>query len=512
MATITDRILEWFGGVPRAQAEKRAVEAYKTGYNDGGEDEPVSGTTAKYGYRRATTGGLRDFSNIDHDQILNIVWTIWQSNPVAKRALTIKRDYIVGSGVNFNADDPALQDILDTFWRINALDRRIREFTLQLFLFGEQCYPVFVRRTDGQVRLGYVDPGDIGDVIEHPENALDMWAVVVKSQETIKPWAERHGERVYRIVREGSGGLQTAEQSELEDWETKMLKSHGLEAYSGSCFYERVNSVSNQPRGYSDLLQVADWLDQHDETLFALADREQMAGYFSWDVTLTGANKDAILERAKQLRALPPKKGSVNVHNEAEVWQFNFPDLKQVASIETAKELITFILGGLGLPRHWYGYGDETNRATAQAQGDPTWRSLKHDQGIIQDMIERMLAFVRDQAQLVDVWPLYPDSSTEITINMPEMTSKDMASLATSAGAIATALTVAVQNRWMSNETAAEVWAHMVSELGVEVNATEEIEAAQGEQDEVDLDAGQSANDWLIQHGVLMELPQGANP
>mgnify|MGYP003394797186 CR=1 FL=1 len=37
---LTERIVGWFGGVPQAQVEKRAVEAYKSGYNDGGEDEP----------------------------------------------------------------------------------------------------------------------------------------------------------------------------------------------------------------------------------------------------------------------------------------------------------------------------------------------------------------------------------------------------------------------------------------------------------------------------------------
>lgn len=500
---ITDRVVELLGGKTQAQAESQAHRAYESGYNDAGEDEPVSSTLKKYGYRRSTTDGLRDFSQIDHDKMLEIVWTIWQSNPIAKRALDIKRDYIIGRGVQFLADDEKLQEILQTFWSINKMDRHIRDFALQLRLFGEQCYPVFVRDTDGQVRIGYVDPGEIERVVVHPENSLEMWAVVVKQQSSSDAWNPNFDKRVYRIIRENEGKLVTAEQAALEDWETEMLKAHGLEEYSGSCFFERVNSVSNQPRGYSDLLQPADWLDQHDETLFALADREQMAGYFSWDVTLVGAKEDRVAERAKKLRAAPPKKGSVNVHNDAEAWQFNYPDIKQAGSIETANELLTFILGGLGLPRHWYGHGDETNRATAQAQGDPTWRSMEHDQGIVQGIILSMLQFVRDQAEIAGHWMSAENS--EITVTMPEMTTKDMAAISATISQLVTVFMAAEVQGWITRRTAVEVLAKAISELGVEIDIDKELEAASEELEQQQLIGGQDGNDWLVQHGVLVE-------
>jgi hypothetical protein len=526
-----ERVIEWLGGASKSLLEQRITEAYHAGYNDGGEDEPVSGTTARQGYRRATTAGLRDFSQIEHAQMLEIVWTLWQSNPLAKRGLIIKRDYIVGRGVQYQTDDNALKDILDSFWEINQLGKRITEFALQLFLFGEQCYPVFVRQTDGQVRIGYIDPESIDEVITHPENALEMCAVVIKPQEGVKTWQARQDKRVYRIIRQGtdvpgsadlqmtadqaSMETQGARQSPVEPWETEMLKAFGLTEYTGDCFYHKVNSVSNQPRGYSDLLQVADWLDQHDETLFALADREQMAGYFSWDVTLAGADAAKIAARAKELRASPPKKGSVNCHNDSETWQFNYPDLKQTASIETANALLTFVLGGLGLPRHWYGYGDETNRATAQAQGDPTWRSLAHDQGIVHDMILGMLEFARDQAQLAGAWQPALDPETqaeggEITVTMPEMTVKDVTTISAAIAQLATALIAVVDQGWLTTETATTLLAKLMAEFGVEVDAAQELEKAAADQEQRGVGQAQQPNDWLTSHGVLQ--PAGAMP
>lgn len=550
---IGERIVGAFGGVTRREMESavstRAREAYAQGYNDAGEDEPPSGDIKKYGYRRALTKGLRDFSQINWEHIVEIVWTLWQSNPVADRHFEMKRDYIVGVGIAPKTDDAELQALLDRFWSGNKMGRRAAEFTLQLFLFGCQCYPAFTREADGRVRLGYIDPAQIKDIVVHPDNAMEMWAVVVKEQYDVPVWTGTRGTRVYRIVREDDdvvsvlcpycytysgredarclscgadltaeperviparrpGKLVTAGQATLEPWERKMLRAFGLDEYTGDCFYEKVNSVSNQPRGYSDLLQEADWLDQHDETLFALADREQMAGYFSWDVEITGADDEKVKERAQELRRKPPAKGSVNVHNDAEKWQFNYPDLKQNATIETQNALLTNILGGLGWPRHFYGYGDETNRATAQAQHDPTWRSMEHDQNTVRSMFLQMLCFVRDQAEIAGAWQPQKDEqghpmSCEIDLQMPEMTSKDMAIISTALSSLVLALAQAVDMGWLTRETAAKVLAKALAEMDVDVNPEEELKTAAEQAAQSDLDDADGRNDWLSQHGQL---------
>jgi len=514
-ATIGERIIERLGGMSKSEYSQAMARAYESGYSDGGEDEPVSGTTKKYGYRRTTTAALRDFTKMDHESIIETVWSLWQSNPVAKRVLVIKRGYILGSGVHPQSGDPDLQAILTEFWMDNQLPRRSKEFTLQLFLFGEQCYPAYVRMADGKASLGYIDPGSIKQVVTHPENSMEMWAVVVKgATNTGITWMkESDKDRVYRIIREDQdvvngeevvaakqpGKLVMAEQANQEPWEETMLKSFGLTEYSGSCFFEKVNSVSNQPRGYSDLLQVADWLDQADETLFALADREQMGGYFSWDVTLENADPKVVKTREQEIRAKPPKKGSVNVHNDAETWEMKAPDLKQKGTIETYNALLTLVLGGSGLPRHWFGYGDETNRATAEAQGDPTWRSLEDDQAIVKGMLLRMCQFARDQAEIAGRWKPADakEESRVIDIQMPEMTAKDVSRFAVALAQFAAALLAAEDSGWIRHETAATVWAKLMGEIGVEVDPAAELEAIQKEQTGEALEAEKARNERL---------------
>ncbi len=507
MAKLTERIIERLGGLTARAAQKRVSEAYASGFQDG-NDEPNDSTTNKsYGYRRATGGSVRDLGGLDYAQVMETAWRIYLMSPIARRYLQIKRDYTIGRGVSPTSDDDKLQVLLDDFWTLNKVDQRLPNFVLQLHLLGEQLYLAFVRQTDGHVSLGYIDPSEIERVITDPENVLEKWAVVLKERRTSSdtPWAPDQDQRcVYRIVREDeSGVLQTAERAQAETWEAPMLRAFGLSQYTGTCFYVTRNDLSNQARGHSDLLQVADWIDQAEQVLFALADRENVAGYFYGDVTLSGAaDKMAVKARAAEIQQHPPRKGSFNVHNDQETWTLNAPDLKQNPSIETGNMLTTFVLGGLGLPRHWYGFGDETNRATAAAQGDPTWRTMEHDQDQIKTMLMTMLQFVRDQAELAGAGGWAEDATFEI--EMPEMTARDQQATAQAANQLASALTAAEAQGWISKETAATTWAHMQAELGVEVDAAEELEKVAAEKEEADLQQQQGANDQWAQ---LLSMP-----
>jgi len=525
---------------------KTAKRAYESGYNDGGEDESASGTTKVYGYRKLGSG-QRDFTAVDYTSALDVVWSVYQSNPIARRLLQIRRDYILGRGIVSRAEDENLQEIIDAFWSSNKLDRRSKEFTFQLFLFGVQCYPVFVRESDGRVQLGYIDPSEIEDVISDPENSMEMRAVVVQAQETLgeRPWLETQKKRVYRVIQKGSdsshavsigedGHLETEDRSQymgkwltapqdiLEEWELKMLKTFGLDEYSGSCFYEKVNAVSNQPRGYSDLLSLTDWLDQHDQTLFDLADREGMAGYFSWDVMMEGADRAMIDARIAEIVRRPPKKGSVNVHNEKEHWTFNYPDLKSAGSVGTASALLNMILGGGGVPRHWYGSGDETNRATAQAQGGPTWRSLEHDQDLVRGLFVWMLEFVRDQAELAGGWTpgkldiatmtdedTMPIDPHRVDIIMPEMVARDLAIATGALSAVMAAIMTMLDLKLITRVKATELLAKVVAELGVEVDPVEELAAAAMEEGTIELEKEGAQNDMLA--GLLQDAGIGVS-
>ena len=76
-----ETIADALGLYTKAEVSQRANEAYTSGYYDA-NDEPPTSDLRTYGYRRQTTTGLRDFTRMSHDKIIEVVWTLYQSNQV----------------------------------------------------------------------------------------------------------------------------------------------------------------------------------------------------------------------------------------------------------------------------------------------------------------------------------------------------------------------------------------------------------------------------------------------
>jgi hypothetical protein len=502
-----ERVIDWLGAASVTELEQRVSEAYERGFYDGNDDPATSTFKAGgQGYKRMSDRYVRE-GKIDFQRALSAAWDLWQKSPIAKRVLTMKRDHIIGHGAMPGCENEKALEVIRAFWMDNKLDKRASEFAVQLFGFGEQCYPVFVRQSDGRVRIGYIDPASVKQVVKNPNNAMEDWAVCVERMAGNGTMEKL----VYRIIREDEayvddmqavdsqyeGKLVTAEQATLEPWEAGLLAEYGLTEYSGSCFFAKVNAVSNQTRGMSDLLQVADWIDQADEVLFALADREQFAGYFAFDVTLVSGNDETIKKRSNEIRMNPPKKGSVNVHNDSETWMQWAPNLGQTGTIETFRAILGLILGGMGFPVHWFGYGDDANRATATVQADPTAKSLEHDQETIKTLFLTMCQFAVDQAIIAGAGEGLETEEYELDLNLPDVSAKDMSRVAASINALASAIATAQSQGWSSRETAVKLWANLLNELGVEVDPQEEMERIEAEEEEQRLADEQRRNDAL---------------
>lgn len=473
---IKERIFEVMGIVSRTAADGAARRAYEAGYSDG-EDEPATSTLQTYGYRSLQGQGTRE-GQLDWNTRLNVAYELLEASAY-KRIAEIKRDYIIGSGVTIQAQDPPLQEILDTFWAVNQMDVHASEFAHQLYALGAQLFTLGVRESDGLVRLGYIDPGEIERVITDPANGMARMAVVIREQaQTADDWYQAQPQRVFRLARVAQDGENAdryvmASQAILADWERAMLNRYGKAEYDGTCLYYRVNALSNETLGHSDALTAADTIEQMNQTLFALGEREQMAGYFSFDVTLAKASKEDVAARAAALRSHPPKRGSVNVHNDGEVWTLHAPELGQAGSVETVKEQLSFICGLLGIPVSWFGRGDETNRATAQAQADPTWRSMGHDQLVVRSMLVEMLELARDQAIIAGKYVPVEGTDTSVDVIMPEMTVKDIGSISAALSSLVGALMTAEQQGWIAADHAKEIVAKVLGEIGVKIDVSE---------------------------------------
>lgn len=412
----------------------------------------------------------RDMSEYKFENALNICHYFSVSNPLAKWVVDINKDFVIGNGITYETKNEKVKAILDRFWFDPYNNWPIKQHSKirELGLYGEQAYSIAVNENNGTVRVGYIDPLVIDKVITSPVNIEDFQKLKIKV-------APGEPDKFYDIVR-------------FND-ETETLE--------GDAFFFKINSVSNATRGISDLMSLIDWLDMFDQTLMSEVDRVRLIKSFVWDVLLKGFTDDQIRAWVKE-NGTPPKPGSVRAHNENAEWTAVTPDLKTADTTSLLEFILAYMLGGAGIPGHFYGFGQQTNKSTAETMDMPFLKRLEARQNYVKWMISYIFEFVIDMAvkynqEIKDkdgkgLGQLGQKEDRSFDVILPEPSSKDIESLTKSLSEIVNSLTVATQNEWISDRTASSIYTTILSEIGKEVDIDEEEKTIKEEGSEKETD------------------------
>lgn len=405
-------------------------------------------------WRRLTGNADRDLSPLTHERMLKIAYYLYETDPFGKRIIELPRDYLTAEGVSFEADDERVQEVLQKFWDdpINQMDLKLNQKVLELGLWGEQCYSVFVNQANGHVRLGYLDPGLI-DKVELDRDNVEV---------------------VKRIKLKRNPGEADKWLSVINVDENPRSLTYGYRM--GESFYFRINAVTTASRGRSDLLALADYLDLYNQFIFNRGERAAFGNAWIWDVTLEGMTAEQIKE---WLREHPvPKPGSLRAHNERVKWEAVAPDLKAHDASYDSRMIKNYVLGGAGFPEHFFAEGGETTRATAAEMGEPVIKHLTARQKFVKAMLVEILEFVLDQAMLAGTLPREIDRTFDL--HFPEISSKDLGKMGTVLLQTAQALLIAQQQGWVDHDNAANLFCAVASGMGPEVEPAENPEGAEG--------------------------------
>lgn len=405
-------------------------------------------------WRPITSDINRDLNPIKHDRMIDIVYKFWLQNPLAKMILTYKKVFVCGSGVTVKAKDDDIQEIINDFWNdsVNKMDLTLPEKVEALFLFGEQIYPAIVSETSGKVRLAYVDPKKVDDIIMQKGNSSvpEKIKLLPKSGEK---------EKYLDIIHLD------------ED-----PKSETYRRLIGDVFLFQINKMPNSHRGCSDLLPLTDWLDAYDQFLFSAAERSVLMNLFIWDITMEGKSD---IEIKKYLRNHgKPTPASLRGHNEKVKWEAVAPDLKSGDTAEIFRILRTQIIGGAGFPLHFFGDGSDANLATAGEMGWPTMKMLEERQRYVKYMIECIIKFCIDQA-MIHRKSLNGKEDESFEIIFPDISKRDITKISAAFQQAVMGLVGAINSELMSTETAMSVMSQMTSQFGIETpdDETDKIKA-----------------------------------
>lgn len=407
-------------------------------------------------YRRFTQNNIRDLSPMQFKTIQEMSFYQWQRFPLAHRMIEIITDFCIGDdfGVKVrikkrikDAEDLDTkrqdgQQVWDDFYfdPLNHLDEDMHTITQDGFLNGELVLPAFVNKLDGSVNLGYMDPAFIKEVKIVPGNAreIDVLIMVPPNQTEPKP---------FKVIRYDP------------DPESETFKK-----LVGDVFFFRLNYVTTQTRGHGDLTQQLDWIDAFEQFLFGVLDGFDARNTFFYDVMLEGATESDL----KKTKISRPKQGEVVTHNEKAKYDVVSPDLQAVDASEATRLIRNFIIGTKGWPDHFFGEGSDVNLATAQVMSAPTIRMVKRKQKKWKLFVKKIALFVLQQAVDKKKIKLADDEYFDIEVSMFNIDQKDSAVIGSAFVQLVTAMRVAVQSHWITDETAQKVVNGIMGMLGIE--------------------------------------------
>lgn len=449
----------------------RFVEAAKAAW-DAITDAPVKMVEAASAlvdfdedqWRRLSGDSTRDLTPLSQQRMRDTAVWLWDSNLLANRCVELLNAYLLGEGVQLVApkDQSDSQTALDRFWKhpLNQMDIRLPDRMRELSLYGEQCWPVFVNEWNGAVRLGYLDPGLIQEVVMDPDNPDQAIGVV-----TVRD--KKGNYKKLRVVINGDEREFTQRAQQIRATFT-----------DGDCFLFQVNRLSQTRRGRSDLRAIADWADAYEQWMFGELEGYDARRAFVWDVTVTGATPEEVAAKSKTIQR--PSSGNAIVHNETEQWEAKSPKLNASDTGEGARLFRNHVLGGFTIPEHWFGGGGDVNRSTGESMSEPTFKVFSLRQRFCKHALETVGTYVlrKRLAAESDKEIEYDDPRIQCEAQFPELTARDTTKYAAALQQVAAACVTAINAGLLTEESAIKLFASIAAQFGVEIDASAELEKA----------------------------------
>jgi hypothetical protein len=189
---------------------------------------------------------------------------------------------------------------------------------------------------------------------------------------------------------------------------------------------------------------------------------------FIYDVTLKGAGPEGVAKWLEE-NGVAPRPSSVRVHNEKEEWRAVTPDLKsgESGSQGIAKMMRGLVLGGMGIPSHWFAQGEDVNRASAESMDQPTIKKMTRRQRTVPHILQALADKQLEEAHRAGRLPEAALRARARPV-LPEISVRDTEKISGSLLKVAEALDLAAAHGWTSDEAASALFAHMAGQLGDE--------------------------------------------
>ena len=335
-----------------------------------------------------------------HRRMLQVCLYLYQANPIARMAVNMSRDYIVGQGVKVEAagGDKRMQWALDAFWHhpSNKMNQRIYFMAQELAVYGELIQRIDFEPT-GVMRVKHISPGIVYSLTPDQTDYAHFTQVNLNQEEV--------------------------EQNTRTELLLPYVDKQGLR--QADALYLAVNRVADASRGLSDLLPLVDVLSDIDSFMFLTLQKARHMQQWFWDIKFDGANKEQLDAYADEVLENGTYPGSLRVHNERVTWEAKSAELSTDGVGDVYQMMYALAITGLQIPPHWTGFGGGSSKAGAEASNEPSYQRLMARQNVLKEFIADILDLQIDHLIRIGKLPKTTKQKA-YTIHMPPIAIRDM--------------------------------------------------------------------------------------
>ena len=176
----------------------------------------------------------RQLYQFDYLDMQRKAWYAWNHDPVAHQIINLTLYFVLGSGVQFDCTDAQLQNDFKAWWDSQNMNKRLNDACKELSIYGEIMWRKTIDPFTGQLRIRLIDPSTIWEVVTAPTDI-----------ETVFFYHQQYATQ-YQIM---------SKNIPVSEYIINQIPAHEV-------LHVKVNAVSNEKRGRSDLFPIFGLLKQ----------------------------------------------------------------------------------------------------------------------------------------------------------------------------------------------------------------------------------------------------------
>lgn len=327
-------------------------------------------------------------------------------NPLARLAVQMFTDFVVGRGVSVKCEDERMQEGVDNWFEEDNGHQRIAQAHFDLSWQGEITHRLYVKSAadGGGITVLPIDPSTLWEKITLPSNV-----------EKVYGWWQ-----VYPGPFNIQSMIVDGKQVPMTSYTYKIIPADEI-------LHVMVNVASGEKRGRSDLFPGLPWLKRIRDYLAVSTEAAKYVDAFAWDVLVKGNAGDVSNAMSDPSVQKVPRPGSAWWHNQAiEVTPMSSKTGSYSGRDLIVKQLVSMFAAAFGIPLEFLPFHEGGGtKATAIAATSPWAKRVQNRQFLMEtSFIKPLVTKLRDA--LVAIGRLPAGTSAKCEITWPEPAPEDV--------------------------------------------------------------------------------------